>query len=174
MIYSLAPSGRIDTGKTWPVYTVRLRVVGRRACIMAWVQANACARQDPGSKRTHRHGQDLAGIYSYALLGVVLAYTCSAVYMYMCSLGPSERMCAARSKVRLGACFLGNHDVHGYNDVKPLNLYCPAECSAHIINGHVTHSYNNQSRRNSVYTSEHTTIITVNIVINNVVLVKQQ
>ena len=48
MIYSLAPSGRIDTGKTWPVCTVRLRVVGRRACI--W----------PGSKRTHARGKILA------------------------------------------------------------------------------------------------------------------
>ena len=31
MIYSLAPSERIDTGKTWPVYTVRLRALGHRA-----------------------------------------------------------------------------------------------------------------------------------------------
>ena len=48
MIYSLAPSGHIDTGKTCPVCTVRLRVVGRRACI--W----------PGSKRTHARGKILA------------------------------------------------------------------------------------------------------------------
>ena len=33
MIYNLAPSECIDMGKTWPVYTVRLRALGCRACI---------------------------------------------------------------------------------------------------------------------------------------------
>ena len=39
MIYSLEC---IDTGKIWPVYTVRLRALGRRACNIegtAWNQA---------------------------------------------------------------------------------------------------------------------------------------
>ena len=38
MIYSLAPSEHINTGKTWPVYTVRLHALGRRACIWHIVQ----------------------------------------------------------------------------------------------------------------------------------------
>ena len=29
-VYSLAPSKRIDMGKTWPVYTVWLRALGHR------------------------------------------------------------------------------------------------------------------------------------------------
>ena len=44
------------------------------------------------------------------------------------------------------------------------------------IYGHVTHSHKNQSRRKlgiHIPFSEHTTIITVNIVVNNVVLNKQ-
>ena len=39
---------------------------------------------------------------------------------------------------------------------------------------YVTHSHNDQSRGNWVYINEHTTIIIVNIVVKNVVLVKQQ
>ena len=33
LCYSMAPSECIDTGKTWPVYTVQLHALGRRACI---------------------------------------------------------------------------------------------------------------------------------------------
>ena len=69
MIYSRAPSERIDTGKTWPVYTVRLRALGRRACIWHIVQ------------------------------------------FIVHSLHPSERIHVARSKVRLGASFLGNQSL---------------------------------------------------------------
>ena len=79
MIYSLAPSERINTGKTWPVYTIRLHALGHHACIwhivqcIAWVQVNACARQDPGSKRTHlRPGRYIP--YGYVLLGIMHAY----------------------------------------------------------------------------------------------------
>ena len=41
VIYSLAPSEHIDTGKTWPVYTVQLHTLGRRACIWHIVQCMA-------------------------------------------------------------------------------------------------------------------------------------
>ena len=41
MIYSLAPSERIDMGKTWPVYTVRLHALGRRAYGLNIVRATS-------------------------------------------------------------------------------------------------------------------------------------
>ena len=40
MIYSLAPNERIDTGKTWPVYTVRLHAHGHRACVFKYSACN--------------------------------------------------------------------------------------------------------------------------------------
>ena len=41
MIYSLAPSERIDTGKTWLVYTIRLRALGRHAYGLNIVRATS-------------------------------------------------------------------------------------------------------------------------------------
>ena len=42
----MAPSKCIDMGKTWPVYTVRLRALGCRACICPrariWLKYSAC------------------------------------------------------------------------------------------------------------------------------------
>ena len=40
MIYSLAPSEHIDTGKTWPVYTVRLRALGH--AYVVWLKYGVC------------------------------------------------------------------------------------------------------------------------------------
>ena len=65
MIYSLDPSECIDTGKTWPVYTVRLHALGHRAYLgihMAYFIVRATSKGP---------------------LGARLGYTCM-LYMYAC------------------------------------------------------------------------------------------
>ena len=48
---SVAPSERIDTGKTWPVCTVQLRCYALSGVVHAYG-----IYQSPGSKRTHVRG----------------------------------------------------------------------------------------------------------------------
>ena len=78
MIYSLAPSERIDTGKTWPVYTIRLRALGRRACICPRAHVlkySACNIKGTAWSQAITH---YTCIYTYIIPDCVQRETCES------------------------------------------------------------------------------------------------
>ena len=72
MIYS-APSECIDTGKTWPVYTVRLRALGRRAYGLNIVRATS---KGPLRARLYMYSKEYAHVYSHSCVYAYCSMSC--------------------------------------------------------------------------------------------------